>query len=118
MSELNPASLQALVTLGENIEIARRRRRLNQKAICFKADITPQTYRRLIQGDAGISLGVVFRVCQTMGIESLLGQLLDPRLDEAGKQAEAKTPDYEIDDNGRCMPARRPKTKQPPPLDE
>jgi len=118
MHELNAESALALTTLGQNIETARRRRGLSQKLVCFKADITPQTYRRLIQGDAGISLGVVLSICQVMGVEKLLGNMLDPELDKAGKRVETNKPSSEIDDEGRCVPFRRPKVKQPPPKEE
>lgn len=81
MQELNANSTQALINLGQNIETARRIRGLNQKEICQQAGITPQTYRRLIQGDPGISLGVLLSVCQVMGVESMLSQMIDPRVD-------------------------------------
>ncbi|AXH59601.1 helix-turn-helix domain-containing protein [Pseudomonas amygdali] len=81
MQELNAKSTQALINLGQNIETARRIRGLNQKEICQQAGITPQTYRRLIQGDPGISLGVLFSVCQVMGVESMLSQMIDPKAD-------------------------------------
>jgi len=81
MQELNAKSTQALINLGQNIETARRVRGLNQKQICQQACITPQTYRRLIQGDPGISLGVLFSVCQVMDIESILSKMIDPKVD-------------------------------------
>ena len=81
MQELNANSTQALINLGQNIETARRIRGLNQKEICQQAGITPQTYRRLIQGDPGISLGVLLSVCQVMGVESMLSQMIDPGVD-------------------------------------
>jgi transcriptional regulator with XRE-family HTH domain len=88
MFVLGHNSLQALSTLGKNIEIARCRRSLSKKLLCERAMITPQTYRRLINGDAGISLGVIFSVCQAMNIEVMLGEMLAPELDEAGKALE------------------------------
>jgi hypothetical protein len=56
--------------------------------LCERALITPQTYRRLINGDAGISLGVLFSVCQAMNMEFMLADLLSPELDETGKALE------------------------------
>jgi transcriptional regulator with XRE-family HTH domain len=88
MFVLGGISLEAIATLGQNIEIARCRRGLSKKLLCERAMITPQTYRRLITGDPGISLGVVFSVCQAMNLEPLLSELLAPEHDEAGKALE------------------------------
>lgn len=107
MPELNRVSLEALETLGKNIEIARCRRHLSRKLLAERAMITEQTYRRLAKGDGGVSLAVVLSVCQAMDIESLLSNMVNPELDEVGKAQEEITrqrtfrgnPDHAINTN-------------------
>ena len=82
---LTDESLHNIKLLGENIEIARCRRKLSRKIICERARITQQTYRRLVNGDPGVSIGVMMSVIQSMNMEHLMLNLLDPDQDEHGK---------------------------------
>lgn len=73
-----------LQDVGRNIELARVRRKLRIGTVCEAAGITPQTYRRLTNGDPGVSLGVTAAVLNALNLEENLQALADPRTDTVG----------------------------------
>ncbi len=84
MLSLTDEAHESLKTMGKNIETARLRRRVSVKLLCERSFITAQTYRRLRDGDPGVSLGVVMSVLQVMGLDFQIAAVADPRLDEVG----------------------------------
>ncbi|MDQ0737861.1 helix-turn-helix domain-containing protein [Pseudomonas sp. W4I3] len=70
--------------IGNGIEIARVRRRLKISTICSRAGITRQTYQRLRQGEAGVSLGVLMNVLSAMDLEEGMASIASPDLDQVG----------------------------------
>ena len=70
--------------IGNGIEIARIRRRLKISTICSRAGITRQTYQRLRQGEAGVSLGVLMNVLSAMDLEEAMASIASPELDQVG----------------------------------
>ncbi|MCF6783377.1 helix-turn-helix domain-containing protein [Stutzerimonas stutzeri] len=73
-----------LYQVGQNIDLARKRRRLTIAAVCERAGITPQTYRRLAAGESGIGIGVVAAVLHALNLEDQLTLIASPASDEAG----------------------------------
>lgn len=74
-----------LEVAGRNIDLARKRRKLRIKDVCQAARITPQTYRRLCQGDPGVSIGVMIAVLQTLNLGAMFAAIADPVLDREGQ---------------------------------
>jgi transcriptional regulator with XRE-family HTH domain len=73
-----------LQRLGENIAIARKRRRLTQKHLADAASVTPETIRSLERGNPGISIGTLAMVLLALGERGRLGELLAPPTDAIG----------------------------------
>jgi transcriptional regulator with XRE-family HTH domain len=73
-----------LVKLGADIAVARKRRRFTQQRLADGAGVNVATIRRLEQGDAGISLGVLAMVFVVLGESGRLGDLLDVAKDDIG----------------------------------
>jgi len=84
-SELpSPRATSDIVKLGQDIAIARKRRHFTQQRLAEGAGINVATVRRLEQGDAGVSLGVLAMVMLTLGESGRLGNLLDIAKDDIG----------------------------------
>ena len=98
---LPDAVAQGLSTLGLQLEVARKRRKLTQSQLHEAAMITAQTYGRLIRGEPGITLGVLGRVLHALNLESTLLAIADPATDQYGialELARAKKPGKDNDD--------------------
>lgn len=77
-------SQQLLHALGENIDLARKRRRLQVDTVCKRAGITGQTYQRLKKGEMGVSIGVLMNVLSALDLEEMVAALAAPELDLTG----------------------------------
>jgi transcriptional regulator with XRE-family HTH domain len=73
-----------LRSLGENIAIARKRRRITIKRLAEAASVAPETIRRLEKGEPGISVGTLAMVLLVFGESGRLGNLLTPSIDDVG----------------------------------
>jgi DNA-binding XRE family transcriptional regulator len=93
----------AVQRLGENIRLARVRRRLSQQELAQACGITRKTLYALEKGTPGATIATVFTVLWKLGLLSTAAALADPDTDEHGKILEA---------------ARRPKrVRQPVEID-
>ena len=73
-----------LKNLGENIQIARKKRGMTIRATAEAASISIDTYRRLERGDPGISLGVFSMALLALGEQRRLEGFLDVATDDVG----------------------------------
>ena len=79
-----PAVERLLHALGENIKLARRRRKLPAQLVAERAGISRPTLRGIERGDAGVTIGSLANVLHSLGLENDLG--LIARDDELGRR--------------------------------
>ena len=87
--------LSHLRELGENLSIARKRRRETRKAWAQRIGVSEPTLMRMEQGDPSVSMGVYATALWLMGQEHALAQLAAPEhdmgaLEEAVRVAKAR----------------------------
>ena len=58
-----------LTVMGENIKLARKRRKLTTKQVAERANIGRNTLYLIEKGDPGVSLGAVFNVLRVFGLQ-------------------------------------------------
>jgi DNA-binding XRE family transcriptional regulator len=75
--------------LGENVRLARVRRRLSQEELALACGITRKTLYALEKGTSGASVATAFTVLWKLGLLSTAAALADPDADEHGKILEA-----------------------------
>lgn len=81
---LFPKQQKVLLTLGENIKLARKRRQLTQKLISERTGISPITLRRIERGDAGVSIGHYLSVLAALHLAEDLAKVAQD--DELGRK--------------------------------
>jgi DNA-binding XRE family transcriptional regulator len=79
----------AVQQLGQNIRVARIRRRMSQEELAQACGITRKTLYALEKGGAASTLGTVFTVLWKLGLLSTAATLADPDTDEHGRILEA-----------------------------
>lgn len=95
---LLPVLQRVLVELGENIRLARLRRRFSAVIVAERAGISRTTLRAIERGDLSVSLGAYATVLFCLGLEKDL--LLIARDDELGRK---------LQDAGLVTRARAPR---------
>ena len=75
---------QALVKLGEDIAVARRKRRISTVSMAERAFISRGTLYKVERGDPSVSIGVYAAVLAILGLADRLGQVADRRDDSLG----------------------------------
>ncbi|MCB9234701.1 MAG: helix-turn-helix transcriptional regulator [Bacteroidia bacterium] len=66
---LFPKYLQILQQLGENIRLARKRRKLTTTQVSERANIDRTTLYRLEKGNPQVSLGALFNVLRVLNLQ-------------------------------------------------
>lgn len=66
---LFPRHQKILDRLGENIKLARKRRRLTAVQVSERAGIDRKTLYRIEKGDPGVTLGAYFNVLRVLGLQ-------------------------------------------------
>lgn len=81
LSTLPPAVLAALQQLGQNLSIARRRRRESQRVWAQRLGVSIPTLIRMEKGDPGVGMGLYATALWMIGRIAALPQLADPQHD-------------------------------------
>jgi len=79
----------ALQRLGENVRVARVRRRMSQEVLAQACGISRKTLYSLESGAPGATTATVFTVLWKLGLLGTTQALADPDTDEHGKILEA-----------------------------
>ncbi|MES4992574.1 XRE family transcriptional regulator [Phyllobacterium sp. 22229] len=75
---------RALRQLGQNIQIARKKRRIATKDFADRLGVAEGTVFRLEKGDPGVRLGTFAMALLALGELLRLEELLDPSVDDTG----------------------------------
>ncbi len=88
INTLPRAARQALVKLGEDIAVARKKRRISTVSMAERAFISRGTLYKVEKGDPSVSMGIYATVLSILGLTKGLGQTADRRIDSLGLDIE------------------------------
>jgi transcriptional regulator with XRE-family HTH domain len=77
---------RALIPLGEDLSLARRRRGISMQSMATRMGVSLKTVQRLEKGDATVALGTAARALIVLGEVDKLAHLLDTARDDLGLQ--------------------------------
>lgn len=77
---------RALVRLGQNLALARRRRRISTQSMAERLQVSTATLRRLERGDASLSVGTLAKALLVLNSLQRFSELLDTGADDLGLQ--------------------------------
>jgi len=66
---LLPSAKRGLSELGENIKLARLRRKLTVNQVAERADVSRMTIWNVEKGSAGVAIGIYFKILIVLGLE-------------------------------------------------
>lgn len=81
LTQLPPEAAAALLRLGEDLAVARVRRKESQKSWASRLGCSVPTLRRMEQGDASVSIGVYVTALWLAGRVAALAELAAPASD-------------------------------------
>ena len=81
LSSLPPIALAALQRLGENLAVARLRRKESQRLWAARLGVSVPTLIRTEKGDPTVSMGVYASALWLLGLSDGLAELADPAKD-------------------------------------
>jgi transcriptional regulator with XRE-family HTH domain len=92
-----PKGKNILKVVGENIKLARLRRKLSAEQVAERANISRSLLWRIEQGNPSVSTGALFQVLMVLGLEKDFLQLgaddvLGRKLQDAGLTTKARAP--------------------------
>ncbi|MCB0746427.1 MAG: helix-turn-helix transcriptional regulator [Ignavibacteriae bacterium] len=66
---LFPKHKEVLKQMGENIKLARKRRKLTQEQVAERADIVRSTLYLIESGNPSVTIGAYFNVLRVLGLQ-------------------------------------------------
>jgi transcriptional regulator with XRE-family HTH domain len=75
---------RALSKLGQDLSVARRRRRIPMALMAERAFISSRTLSRVERGDPRVALGIYATVLFVLGMAERVAELADPKADRLG----------------------------------
>jgi transcriptional regulator with XRE-family HTH domain len=90
LAQLPPLVTKALSQLGENLALARVRRRESQRIWARRLGVSVPTLIRLERGDPGVGLGIVATALWMMGRVDALPAAADPTLDRGALEQDIR----------------------------
>ena len=88
MPNLPIPAIKALRKIGQDINAARRRRRVTIELMAERADLSRATIGKIEKGDPTTSMGGYASVLFVLGMENRLGDLVDSAHDLIGRRLE------------------------------
>ena len=85
-----PPALEALKRLGENLAIARVRRKESQRLWAQRLGVSVPTVIRMEQGDPGVSAGIFATALWLIGRVQALPELADPNHDRGALEMDVR----------------------------
>lgn len=79
-----------LKRLGQNIQMARTRRKMNVSELAVKSTVSRQTIMRVEKGDPAVGIAKVFNILHALGLLKGLSEIADPELDRSQAIKEIK----------------------------
>ena len=83
-STLPRAARQSLIKLGEDIAVARKKRRISTVSMAERSFISRGTLYKVEKGDPSVSMGIYATVLSILGLIEGLGDLADRSTDTLG----------------------------------
>ena len=80
----------SLKALGENLKVARLRRRLPQSQVAARAGISLKPIAKVEDGDPGVAICNVAAVMQAIGLGTPLSEIASPASDTSGLRLESE----------------------------
>ncbi|MEX0740772.1 MAG: helix-turn-helix transcriptional regulator [Pseudohongiella sp.] len=105
-STLPRAARHALIKLGEDIAIARKKRRISTVSMAERAFISRGTLYKVEKGDPSVSMGIYVTVLAMLGLVDGLGNVADRSTDTLGL-------DIDEDRLPQKVQPRRPRPERP-----
>jgi transcriptional regulator with XRE-family HTH domain len=90
LQSLPAAVTGALASLGENLAVARLRRRESQRAWALRLGVSVPTLIRMERGDPGVGMGIYATALWLMGRATALPELADPQADRGALERDVR----------------------------
>jgi hypothetical protein len=87
---LPPQASAALRELGQNLALARSRRRESLRAWAQRIGVSVRTLQRMEAGDPGVGMGIYAAALWLMGRAQALPELADPGLDQGALELDVR----------------------------
>lgn len=88
LNALQPSMKKTIQRLGENIKIARKRRRIPLRQMSERAMVSVPTLRKVEAGNPTVSLGIIVQILWVLQLHEGLKSIADPQTDVVGIQKE------------------------------